>query len=227
MQDGAAVRLGAALALTLGLLLGAASASAQSGDRPGEFDFYVLALSWSPTYCAEAGARADRVQCGGPRPFGFVLHGLWPQHERGFPRACATAERGPNRGLVDDMLDVMPSPALVRHQWRAHGTCSGLGPRGYFDLARAAWRRVSIPAAYRPGERDVVTSPREVEEAFAAANPGLEPAMIAVDCRRRRLREVRICMTKDLAFRPCAEVDRRACRADRVVLPSLRGAGAP
>jgi ribonuclease T2 len=227
MQDGAAVKAAGALAFALGLLFSGAPAAAQGGDRPGEFDFYVLALSWSPTYCAEAGERADRTQCGGPRPFAFVLHGLWPQHERGFPRACATTERGPSRRLVESMLDVMPSPSLVRHQWRAHGTCSGLDAATYFQRARAARQLVATPPAYQALDRDLMISPDEVERAFMAANPGLEPGMIAVDCQRRRLREVRICLSKTLAFRPCPEVDRRACRSDRVVLPPVRNGTAP
>jgi ribonuclease T2 len=219
------VKLSAALAVALSLI--AAPASAQSRDRPGAFDFYVLSLSWSPTYCASAGERANRYQCDGPRPFAFVLHGLWPQYERGFPRSCDASTGGPSRGVVDGMLDVMPSPGLVRHQWRAHGTCSGLDPADYFAQARAAKSKIVIPTPYRALDRPLVTSPGEVERAFIAANPGLEPSMIAVDCDRRNLREVRVCMTKDLAFRPCAEVDRRSCRAEQVVMPPVRGGGWP
>ena len=41
-------------------------------NAPGQFDFYVLSLSWSPSYCetsAERGARRNAdVQCEG-RPF--------------------------------------------------------------------------------------------------------------------------------------------------------------
>lgn len=210
--------------LAAALLLAAiAPASAQERGQAGDFDFYVLSLSWSPTYCADRGARADSMQCAGPRPFAFVLHGLWPQHDRGFPSSCGADGRGPSRRTVDGMLDVMPSPGLVRHQWRKHGTCSGLDPAGYFAKARAAYDKVTIPAPYRALDRWLTTSPADVERAFIAANPGLNADMVAVDCARRNLREVRICMSKDLEFRACGEVDRRACRADRVALPPMRG----
>jgi ribonuclease T2 len=49
--------------------------------------------------------------------------------------------------------------------------------------------------------------------------------MIAVTCDSRRLREVRVCMDKNLAFRSCPETDRHACRHPRVVMPPVRGGG--
>jgi ribonuclease T2 len=196
--------------------------STASADTPGDFDFYVLALSWSPTYCQDRG-HSDRIQCGGPRPFAFVVHGLWPQYERGSPRNCDAGPRsGLPRRLVDSMLDIMPSPSLVRHQWRAHGSCSGLDPVDYFALTRAANEAVRIPARFRDLSNYLTVSPNEVEAAFIAANPGLRRDAIAVSCDARRLKEVRICMTRDLRFRACAEVDRKACRSNRLTMPPVR-----
>ena len=68
---------------------GTASAQDRRQNAPGEFDFYVLALSWSPSFCEAAQERgglgkSQQMQCGG-RPYSFVVHGLWPQNERGFP----------------------------------------------------------------------------------------------------------------------------------------------
>jgi ribonuclease T2 len=68
---------------------GCASAQDRRQNAPGEFDFYVLSLSWSPSFCEAASergnsGRSQQAQCGG-RPFSFVVHGLWPQYERGFP----------------------------------------------------------------------------------------------------------------------------------------------
>lgn len=193
-----------------------------SADTPGDFDFYVLSLSWSPTYCEDRG-RSDRIQCGGPRPFAFVVHGLWPQYERGSPRDCDVGPRsGLPRRLVDSMLDVMPSPSLVRHEWRTHGSCSGLEPAAYFDLTRQARQAVRIPDQFVDLNDYLTVSPRGVEAAFIAANPGLRADGIAVSCDSRRLKEVRICMTKDLQFRSCAEVDRKACRTNNLVMPPVR-----
>lgn len=195
---------------------------AASADTPGDFDFYVLSLSWSPTYCEDRG-RSDRIQCGGPRPFAFVVHGLWPQYERGSPSDCDVGPRsGLPRRLVDSMLDVMPSPSLVRHEWRTHGSCSGLEPADYFDLTRQARQAVRIPDPFVNLSDYKTVSPRSVEAAFIAANPGLKADGIAISCDSRRLKEVRICMTKDLQFRSCAEVDRKACRNNNLVMPPVR-----
>src|ERR1700742_1117182 len=56
---------------------------------PGQFDFYVFSLSWSPSFCESGGGRGNSdEQCNRGRPFAFVVHGLWPQYERGFPENC-------------------------------------------------------------------------------------------------------------------------------------------
>lgn len=66
-------------------------------------------------------------------------------------------------------------------------------------------------------------APGEVEEAFIKANAGLSSAAISVTCNRTRLSEVRICLSKDLQFRACEEIERRACRRDQVTMPPIRG----
>ena len=220
MQDGAPVKaIWLALAAMLALAGPAAAQHRGGGDKTGEFDFYVLSLSWSPTYCQQSD-RPDPTQCGLAKRFAFVVHGLWPQYERGFPSDCRVTGRFPTRQQVDDMLDIMPSPGLVRYQWRKHGTCSGLDPRSYFDTLRAAAAKVKTPADFMSADREREVSPADVERAFIDANPGMKPAGIAVQCRDGDMQEVRVCMTKDLAFRPCADVDRRACRASRVSVPA-------
>ena len=214
------------VAIAAALFVVAASASAQDRrqSRPGQFDFYVLALSWSPSYCeasAEKG-RAPREQCGG-RPYSFVVHGLWPQYERGFPEYCQNPAPRLNRNIVSSMLDLMPAPRLIFHEWDKHGVCSGLEPRGYFDAVRKARAQVKIPEPYIELSKHLMVTPDEVEEAFVEANPGLSRKGIAVTCDSRRLHEVRICLSKDLRFRDCEEIDRRACRRDRLVMPPMRG----
>lgn len=190
-------------------------------DEPGDFDFYVLTLSWSPTYC-EGEGRGDRFQCGG-RPYAFVVHGLWPQYERGYPRDCRSPSGGDlPRSIVDNMLYLMPSPGLVRHEWRVHGTCSGLTPAAYFDLVRRAFSKVTIPPRFVEPQDYITVSPREVEAAFRTVNRGLTTDAMGVSCDSRRLKEVRICMTRDLSFRPCPEIDRGSCRRDRLVMPPVR-----
>jgi ribonuclease T2 len=203
-----------------------AQGAAATRNRPGQFDFYVLALSWSPSYCeAERERTPERnppQQCG-PRPYSFVVHGLWPQYESGFPRECQVPAPRLNRNIVNGMLDIMPSPRLVFNQWDRHGTCSGLTPQGYFDNVRKARESLVIPPQFHDLSSYLTVTPDEVEQAFVKANPGLSRAAIAVTCDHRRLSEVRVCMTRDLRFRDCAEVDRRACRRDKLVMPPVRG----
>ncbi len=206
------------------LPLATIAAQDQRQNQPGKFDFYVLALSWSPSYCEAIGERGRqaREQCGA-RPYSFVVHGLWPQYERGFPEFCQVPAPKLDRGIVSSMLDLMPSPRLIFHQWDKHGTCSGLAPRAYFETVRKARAVVKIPPEYLDVKTPLVVTADEVETAFVKANPGLSRTGIAVTCDSRRLHEVRICLSKDYRFRDCPEIDRRACRRERLVMPPVRG----
>ncbi|MFD2143328.1 ribonuclease T2 [Ancylobacter oerskovii] len=206
-----------------GLAGGATPAAAQTAGTPGRFDHYVLSLSWSPTYCESAGNRADPAQCRSARPFAFVVHGLWPQNAVGWPEDCQKPAPFVPEPVVRSMLDLMPSRRLIIHEWRKHGTCAGLDPTAYFDLVRKARAAVTIPTEYRQLDTYKMVSPDEVEASFLDANPGLDAGMIAVTCDSRRLHEVRICLDKSLGFTSCADVDKRACRTPRVVMPPMRG----
>jgi ribonuclease T2 len=218
-----------ALFLLLVLVFSAGSAYAQDQrqNEAGQFDFYVLALSWSPSYCdasAERGVTpsAQDQQCG-PRRYSFVVHGLWPQYEQGFPEFCQVPAPRLDRAIVSSMLDLMPSPRLIFHEWDRHGTCSGLTARSFFDGVRKARAVVKIPPQYLDLGDALTVTPNDVADAFVKANPGLTRAGIAVSCDSKRLSEVRICMTKDLHFRDCAEMADHACRRDTLVMPPVRG----
>ena len=194
--------------------------------EPGRFDFYVLALSWSPSYCAAVREKTpDRLpqpQCG-ERPFSFVVHGLWPQYERGFPSFCQRPAPRIDRDLADSMLDLMPSRQLVFHEWNRHGTCAGTSAKDYFEAVRKARAAVKVPAEYLALGTPIMVTPGDVASAFLKSNPRLSPSAMAVACDRKRLTEVRICLTKDFTFRDCPEVAQRACRRDKVAMPAVRG----
>lgn len=195
-------------------------------NEPGKFDFYVLALSWSPSYCEAAQERAphrapDR-QCGG-RPFAFVVHGLWPQYEQGFPSYCQVPAPQLDRAMIGAALDLMPSPQLILHEWDRHGTCTGLSVHGFFETLRKARAVVKIPADYLALDKPIVVAPAEVADAFIKINPGLSRANLAVACDNKRLTEIRVCLTRDFSFRDCPEVTRRTCRLDKVAMPAMRG----
>jgi len=211
-------------------VLAASSAVASAQDvrqnEPGQFDFYVLSLSWSPSFCAAAaergGGRPASAECG-PRPYSFVVHGLWPQYDKGFPEYCQAQAPRLNRATVSAMLDLMPAPGLIFSEWDKHGTCSGLSPRAYFETVRKARAAVKIPPDYIDLQAPLSVTPGAVVDAFIKANPGLDPGAIATVCDRKRLTEVRLCLAKDLQFRDCAEIVRRSCRRDQVLMPPVRG----
>lgn len=215
--------LSACLSATgLSLAVFAASAQDTRQNTPGAFDFYVLSLSWSPSFCDAAGDRAPRQQCG-ERPYSFVVHGLWPQYEKGFPEFCQVPAPRLDRNIMSSMLDLMPAPRLIFHEWDKHGTCSGLSPRAYFETVRKARAMVKIPPEYIDLPAALTVTPDAVEEAFVKANPGLTREAISINCDTRRLREVRLCLSKEFRFRDCAEIDRRACRREQLTMPPVRG----
>jgi ribonuclease T2 len=216
----------AALAFSFVIVVAVVAFAEDAAPQPRPFDFYVLALSWSPSYCASARERApDRkpsLQCSG-RPYAFVVHGLWPQFSQGFPSYCRQPAPRLNGALVGGMLDLMPSRPLIYYEWRRHGTCSGLNAQAYFDTMRKARAAVTIPSAYRAPAARLEVTPAQVAADFVKANPGLPPGAFAVVCNKTRLTEVRLCMGKDLAFRDCAAIARRSCKRSRIVMPAVRG----
>lgn len=218
-----------ALRLTLAVALAGTLAPqrAQSESRERPVASYILALAWSPTYCETDRRREDQPQCSGGRRYAFILHGLWPQWARGGPEFCPSAQgKYVPEKIVRSMLDIMPARGLVIHQYRKHGTCSGLSPSAYFDRARELFQGIRIPARYVSPHAHIYATPRRIREDFLAANPSLQADMIAISCGRRgRLRDIRICLSKDFEPTPCGsnENRKRLCRSPRIVMPPVRG----
>ncbi|HEV2099564.1 MAG TPA: ribonuclease T2, partial [Stellaceae bacterium] len=216
----------AIVVLCLTALAGPASGQDAARGAPGRFDFYVLSLSWSPSFCADAAERHAGRSAGGEcgaRPYAFVVHGLWPQYEKGFPQYCQVPAPRIDHRLVSSMMDLMPAPHLIFNEWDKHGTCSGLSPRAYFETVRKARAAVTIPSQYRDLMQPLIVTPDAVTEAFVKANPGLTPNGVAVECSRKRLSEVRLCLSKQLQFRDCPDVARRSCRSNQLTMPPVRG----
>lgn len=184
-------------------------------DQPGRFDYYVLSLSWSPQFCA-SGSHDDQAQCS--RPYAFVAHGLWPQNERGYPRGCFSGERVSDN-TIDHLLPIMPSRGLIIHEWRSHGACSGLGADDYFATVERAYRGIKVPAKYQSPQGYVSVGVDQLKSDFAAANPGLKPEDMAVQCSGHYLQEVRVCLTRDLNDRACSADVRDRCDGNAVLRP--------
>ena len=204
------------------LSLFAASAASAEGERAGAFDYYVLSLGWSPSWCAlEGDARGD-AQCDTGHAYTFTLHGLWPQNETGYPSDCRTTARDPARSETAAMADITGSGGLAWHEWQKHGRCSGLAARDYFALARRAYRSIVVPPLFARLARDVTLPASVVEDAFVEVNPGLPRDAITITCNRGLIQEARICLTRDLAPRRCGSDVIQDCRLQDAVMPAVR-----
>lgn len=196
----------AAIVTVFCLLTGMAAAK---GERAGDFDYYVMSLSWSPNWCALEGEAKDSPQC--DEAHGWILHGLWPQYHRGWPSYCRTDHRNPPRRLTSAMADIMGTSGLAWYQWKKHGVCSGLSARAYYELSRRAYENVTRPPVFRKLERAVTLPASVVEDAFIAANPQLAPDMITITCKQGHIQEARICLSKALDPVPCGRDVIRDC----------------
>jgi ribonuclease T2 len=189
---------------------------------PGDFDFYVLALSWSSGFCETPAAARARSQCDTGANLGFVVHGLWPQYEHGFPSDCGPAARFPSRIALESARGLYPSEGLARHEWQKHGACSGKSPTDYFADVRRARDSIVIPSPFAAPKEQQTWTPVDIVRAFIAANPRLRPRMLGVACTGSVLQEVRICFSKDLRdFHACPEVSRQGCRVRGVSVPPV------
>ena len=149
--------------------------------------------------------------------FGLVLHGLWPQYVNGYPENCSTAP-----GLADPskMTDIMPDESLVAHEWKTHGTCSGLDADAYFRLVRQAFESVKIPGQLSSPKRMFSITPQELKHEFLGANPHLKAEDMAVSCGNNYLTGIYVCLDKQLQPRACGSV--RDCRANVIKVAPLR-----
>lgn len=189
------------------------------------FDFWVLALSWSPDYCATDGAD-DVQQCSPGRKLGFVLHGLWPQYNTGYPSYCSQAKLPPALPAV--FPNLYPNTALYAHEWEKHGTCSGLGPEGYLAQSAKLKDAVAIPAAYRDMPQPLRTTPRQIKSNILAANQGMKDWSLAVFCSGsgRYLQELWVCFGLDGQPTACSSEIRsresKSCQASTVTMRNMR-----
>ena len=215
---------GALLMVTL--LCAATSAEARhhkraAGGEPGQFDYYLLSLSWSPAFCLSS---PGSPECNGPRRYGFIVHGLWPQNEQGWPEHCGSAQVP--EPVVESISDLMPARALVYHEWSTHGTCSGLQPAAFFGLVRQAYSSLTLPPQFADVHQPIEQAPSAVAAAFMHANPHLPPQSVVVSCSGQstpRLREVHVCFDRDLKARACsADALREGCRAASLIVPPVR-----
>jgi ribonuclease T2 len=213
------VALGA-LTLVLATIAQARHHSKASHEgQAGQFDYYLLSLSWAPTYCLTHAD--DGAECSG-KGYGFVVHGLWPQYDSGgYPADCETnidlTAQATARGRT-----VYPSERLMKHEWQEHGTCSGLSALDYFNLADRATAAVRVPPELEAPKNDGTYSAPQIIGMFERANPGLPGNSLVIACSRAQLSEIRICLNKDLSVRSCGHGVRTTCPKVALGIPATR-----
>lgn len=204
------------------LALGWAGPAAAEGEAAGDFDYYVMALSWSANWCAREGDARGDAQCDAGRGLTFTLHGLWPQYEEGYPSYCRTTARDPSKAQSEAMADIMGGAGLAWYQWKKHGRCAGLEARAYYALMRRAYGSVTIPPLFRRVTSDLVLPARVIEDAFIEANPALARDQITVTCTQGQIQEVRLCLSRDLEPRRCGPDVIRDCTLPDAGLNAVR-----
>ena len=186
-------------------------AVAQSTQTPQNFDYYLLNISWSPEFCH---SHPSDIQCA--RHSTFVLHGLWPQNADGtYPQNCSTAS-GPSD--PSQYSDIYPDVGLLQHEWKTHGTCSGLSPDAFFTAARQAFQSVTVPPTLADLNHQISMPPANILSLVSQSNPNLTSQNLALSCGNNYLTAVEVCLDKTLRPTPCGPI--RSCRANTVKIPS-------
>ena len=210
------------IGLVLALLVAAPPAQAE-GEAAGDFDYYVMALGWSSSWCRLEGDARDDPQCDAGRGLTFTLHGLWPQYDpTGWPSYCRTTARDPSRGDSEAMADIMGGSGLAWYQWKKHGRCAGLAAKDYYATMRRAYGSVVIPPVFALIDRDLMLDALIVEEAFVESNPSLSRDQVTVTCDEGLIQEVRVCLAPDLTPRRCGSDVIRDCTLKDAVLGAVR-----
>lgn len=204
--------------LVSGLVVVLLSALTATADEARDFDYYVLSLSWSPNWCDRTGHARRSEQCEPERDLGWVLHGLWPQFEKGWPDWCETVFGDPSLKQLEAVRDVFGTTSLAAYQWKKHGRCSGLSAGDYFEASMHAFYSVKHPSELSELGETISIPAKTVEAAFLTANPQLKESGVTVTCRSDQIQEIRVCLNKNLTPRPCGNDVRRDCTLQDAVM---------
>jgi ribonuclease T2 len=203
-------------------LLAPSAETAPPGERRAvPVTRYTLALSWSPEFChAHKGDPRHAVQCGGADPFGFILHGLWPEGDDAHPAWCRAADALPV-ALIRQNLCMMPGVQLQQHEWAKHGTCAESDPAHYFSSASRLYGGLLWPDM-----NQLSRSPQtalSVVTAFARLNPGLTTDVIRVRTSHNGwLQGLALCLDKGLHATRCPAGAEGAAAGDPVRIWRLK-----
>src|SRR5450755_1027386 len=190
------------------------SSSDTSSGAVGEFDYYLLTLSWAPEFCATNSAGRASVECDPKKHMGLVVHGLWPQDNDGkWPESCSTTPPVAS-ATVDHMMPIMPGQSLIQHEWAKHGTCSGLSTQDYFAAIEKLYTGLHVPEDFKKPSSSAQTNASSVEKEFSSANYASAGAF-RVSCPQNEFSAVEICLSKDMQYQACPST-LKECHAPKI-----------
>nr|WP_226982417.1 ribonuclease [[Haemophilus] ducreyi] len=126
-------------------------------NKTAPVDYYMLALSWSPAFCATQKARyltdlPDHIdyQCD-DQNLGWVIHGLWPQNKKAHsisdhPRYCQGDLPPIDPAILEQYLPEAPGASLLQGEWEKHGACAFQDPTSYFQKQKELFYSLKLPA---------------------------------------------------------------------------------
>ena len=106
---------------------------------------------------------------------------------------------------------------MLQHEWKTHGTCSGLSPDEYFSAARKAFKSVKVPPRLAGLKSQVSMPPDQILALFAASDSQIPQSAMALSCGNNHLTAFEVCLDK--SFQPIACSGVRSCRANTVRIP--------
>ncbi len=188
---------------------------------------YVLALSWSPTYCLQNQSKPGaKTQCdpNDLKKYRFIIHGLWPNAPKkrlGFCKILPGESDYVSPKNIQKLFHFSPSASLIGHQWRKHGTCSGLKQDSYIEKTLAAYQRFRPPAFYQSLTKEKRIDAAQVKADFIDEYQkiGLTNESVRVVCDGNHLREVRICTDLELNPVTCSGKSDFSCERKKLILP--------
>lgn len=170
-------------------------------NTAGSFDYYLLALSWVPNFCATHSGSAN--ECGTGRHAAFVVHGLWPQSEQGRLNQPCQHTSPVAQDVVRYALNFYPDAGLVQHEWQCHGVYSGLSAQQYFTAVGHAFQSLHIPAAFTALSQDTQENAATLVQQFEQSNSA-PPGAFVSSCHNGELIALEACFSKDMKLRSCS-----------------------
>jgi ribonuclease T2 len=188
--------------------------AANSDASAGDFDYFLLTLSWAPEFCATNPNGRTSVECAPSQHRGLVVHGLWPQYDSGkWPQDCASTPPV-SSSIVNHMMPIMPGKQLIQHEWEKHGTCSGMSVQDYFGAIEKLYNGLEVPPEFKKPTASAQTNAAAIEQKFATANSASKGAF-RISCPQNEFSAVEVCLSKDLQYQACPTT-LKECRASKI-----------